>query len=412
MSKEYFTIQSSNISKYVIVYDTRNKNCGINKTAAEILRHSICLVTNVAIPVVSDSTANNGEYKIFIGESFSSSSMDIKSHVVKNMCYDVYASGGNLFIQGGGLLSVRLIVEKIANEILESSQNIGDIRIALEKGSLLEEEKVPLTSGAEFRLMTYNILAEWESWGGGYMPVEQRLEGFRAVFDVYSPDVVGLQEVSDIWSEKLAVILKEEYGFINRRTPDDLFYNLCTIVYKKSRFSLVDSGLQYFSYNGPNIIRLVNWGILEDKNTNKRFVIFNTHWMWAYPDGRDDERRSHILDNIKIINQKMDSLDDVKMCFATADYNSTLDYDYMQKFLRETGLVNTRDLAKDSGTLINNPVGLGDPGIPKTDANPEKAIDHIFCKPFVDVLRHETIITNKVEHVSDHCPKYVDVVLK
>ena len=279
------------------------------------------------------------------------------------------------------------------------------------EGTFAAVDNCPKTEGTEFRVMTYNIMAQWSGWGGDYMPVEQRMDGFKAIMDAYSPDVVGLQEVSSHWSDQILEEYGGEYAYVYKKTPDGKFVNLSTIIYKKDKFDLIDKGLQYFSYNGPNQIRLVTWVILRDKATGKQFAFFNTHWRFQESDGTDKERQSHAAENAEIINKVMADHPDVKYAFSTADYNTDRVDPLCLNFLKNANLVDTIDLAKEAGTLKNEVGGSGTLGMSRLELKGGRTIDNIFCTNNVQVLRHETILWNCVEHVSDHSPKYADIVL-
>ena len=403
-------IGENSIKKYSLVYSTK-ENATAMETAAEMLRKAISEKTGFVLPILKDTQECTTEYKIYVGNSFKKLPDGVTLPTVEPMKTSYKIINGDYYIVGGGLLSTHMAVMKLISSTLSQKPADKILHFSASDISLLKVESQPLTEGAQFRVMTYNIMAQWTGWGGDYMPVAQRFESFKANMDIYSPDVVGLQEVSEHWSNMIYEEYGDEYAFVYRRTPDDKFYNLSTIIYKKDKFKEVAKGLQYFSYNGPNQIRLVDWVVLEDKTTGKRFAFFNTHWKFQESDGTNAERESHSIENVTIINNVMQKYG-LEYGFSTADYNTVLTHPYCINFLKGIGFVNTLDIAKASGNLMNEVGGCGSLGPSRENNTGGGSIDNIFCTPNMEVLRHETILWNGAEHVSDHSAKYADIVLK
>jgi endonuclease/exonuclease/phosphatase family metal-dependent hydrolase len=95
-----------------------------------------------------------------------------------------------------------------------------------------------------------------------------------------------------------------------------------------------------------------------------------------------------------------------------ADFNTPLEHEFAQNFIRDAGLVNSRDIAEAAGNMINCAGGCSRPGTARhMQVSSAHCIDNIFVTPNMKVLRHETILWNGVEHVSDHSPKYADFIL-
>lgn len=402
-------IGENSIKDYSIVYATK-ENAAATEKAAEMLRKAISEKSGFVLPVIKETEKCETKYKIYIGNAFKNLPAGVTLPEVEPMKSYYKIINGDYYIVGGGLLSTHMAVMKLVSKTLVQKPADKIIHLEEENVSLLKVESQPLTDGAEFRVMTWNIMAQWEGWGGDYMPVSQRMESFKKNMEIYSPDVVGLQEVSEHWSVQIKELFGDEYNFVYQRTPDNKFYNLSTIIYKKDKFREIAKGLKYFTINGPNQIRLVDWVILEDKVTLKKFAFFNTHWKFQESDGTNVERESHSIENVTIINDIVKQYA-VEYAFSTADYNTVLTHPYCLNFLKGTGLVNTLDIAKASGNLINEVGGCGSLGVSREHNTGGGSIDNIFCTPNMKVLRHETILWNGIEHVADHSPKYADIVL-
>ncbi len=406
------TINGAPISDFTIIYGSKDDSRDYNLDAATRLQEAIATSTGYYLNTLMDVSARDciTPHKIYIGNEFRILPNGITLDIPEEMCYRGKTVNGDLYITTGGYLSRILCIPKITAEFFGGKTAGKKVDIKDFEGSVIEVLEQPKTTGTEFRVMTYNIMAQWASWGGDYMPIVQRYEAFKAIIDGYDPDIIGIQEVSEQWSTKILNEMSNTYTFVNRKTPDGKFINLSTILYKQSKFDLVDSGLQYFSYNGPNQIRLVDWAILKDKATGKLLAFFNTHWM--FKSGNDSERKAHSIEHAKIIKDVMAAHPDVKYAFSTGDYNTDLKHEYCINFLKNSGLVNSLDIAKAAGTAMNDVGGCGTPGNSRKDfVDPGNQIDNIFVTNNMKVLRHETILWNCVEHVSDHSPKYADIIL-
>lgn len=405
------TINGVDLSEYSIVYSTVGTTDDYNLANAKLLRQAFSEKAGYILPIIKDTDDCKTAKKILVGTTFNGSAQSQALPKVETLSYKFATVGNDFCIMGGGLLSNQIAVNEFISDNLYARPSDGKVNITDYEGTFRKVSSCPKTEGAEFRVMTYNIMAQWTNWGGDYMPVDQRYEAFRAVIDIYSPDVVGLQEVSEQWSTKIQNELGDQYAYVYRETPDGKFVNLSTIIYKKEKLEVVDKGLQYFTINGPNQIRLVTWAIFKDKETGKQFAFFNTHWMFQENDGSNTQRESHSIENAEIINKVMADHPSVKYAFSTADYNTTLEHTYMHNFLKNANLVNSLDIAKNAGTLMNEVGGCGTLGASRENNTGGGSIDNIFVTNNMKVLRHETILWNLIEHVSDHSPKYADIVL-
>lgn len=390
------TLNGNDLSEYSIAYGTKGSGDDHNLAGAKMLREHISKKAGYLLPLIKDTDKCETKRRIFVGAGFNGVSIQTPSA----MCYECRTVGDDYVIACGGNYTAEAAVFEFIVKHFNKPPTDGRVTISDYSDSFLKVKEAPRASGSEYRIMTYNILAHY--WTD-YICIDKRSEPFRAVIDVYSPDIVGLQEVCNEWSAKLPAILGEEYAFVNQKTPDGKFINLSTIIYKKDKFEVVESGLEYLTPQGPNHIRLVNWAIFKDKATGKQFAFFNTHW--------DPTSGPHGADHARILNKIMAEHPDVKHVFSTGDYNAKPGTEAYTTFLTQTGLVNSCDVAKAAGTLKNEAGGCSTVGFNREDTATGGPIDHVIITKNVGVLAFETILWNGIEHVSDHSPKYADVVL-
>lgn len=390
------TINGNDISEYSIAYGTKGTDDDYSLEAAMILRENISRKAGFLLPVIKDTDKCETKRRIFVGSEFINAAIQTSAP----MTYRCETVGENYVIACGGNYTVLDAVSDFVVKYLNKPPKDGKVTITDYSDDYLKVTSAPRADGTEMRVMTYNILAHY--WTD-YISVDRRYEPLKSVLDIYDPDIVGLQEVCNEWSNKLYTKLNDTYAFINQKTPDGKFINLSTIIYKKDKFEVVDSGLEYLTPQGPNHIRLVNWAIFKDKQTGKLFAFFNTHW--------DPSSGPHGADHAKILNKVMADHPDVKYAISTGDYNAKPGAEAYMTFLDQTGLVNSIDAAKAAGTLKNNAGGCASVGTNKETVATGGPIDHIIITKNIGVLSFETILWNGVEQVSDHSPKYADVTL-
>lgn len=400
---ETISINGNDLSEYSIAYGTVGTEDSYNLESAKILRQFFSEEGGYLLPLIKDTDPCETKRKIYVGASFNRLDDSVNPGSVGGMNYCFKTVNEDFYIMGGGLLSTHLAVaDFLSHYFKKGSANDGKVNITDYTGTYLKVTEAPKAAGTDIRVMTYNITAQWEGWGGDYMPIAMRYEGFKSVMDIYDPDIVGLQEVSSEWSNIILSKMGGEYAYVHQNTPDGKFVNLSTIIYRKDRFTLISDGLQYLNPQGPNHIRLVTWAILKDKQTGDSFAFFNTHWDPSYT--------QHHTDNIDIVNKVMADNPNVKYAFSTGDYNTKPGSVPYTAFLAKTGLVNSRDVARASGTLKNDLGGCAKIGVNKEEVTTTGPIDHIFITKNIKVLSYETVIWNAVHHVSDHSPKYADIV--
>ena len=390
------TLNGNDLSEYSIAYGTKGNGDDYNLAGAKMLRDHISKKAGYMLPLIKDTDKCDTKRRIFVGTSFNVGGAPTPAA----MCYECKTVGEDYYIVCGGNYTVEAAVYEFIVKHFNKPTTDGKVTITDYSDDFLKVNEAPKASGAEYRIMTYNILAHY--WTD-YICIDKRSEPLKAVLNVYSPDVVGLQEVCNEWSSKLPGIIGDEYAFINQKTPDGKFINLSAIIYKKDKFDVVDSGLEYLTPQGPNHIRLVNWAIFRDKETGKQFAFFNTHW--------DPPKGPHGADHAKILNKVMADHPDVKYALSTGDYNAKPGTEAYNTFLGQTGLLNSCDVAKASGTLKNEVGGCLTVGFNRENTTTGGPIDHIMITKNISVLAFETILWNGIEHVSDHSPKYADVTL-
>jgi endonuclease/exonuclease/phosphatase family metal-dependent hydrolase len=142
----------------------------------------------------------------------------------------------------------------------------------------------PLEKNPNLKVMTFNI--RYGTADDGHNSWQYRRE---LVFDVicgYRADVIGLQEALRFQIDQIrtAVPAYGEIGFGREDGKEKGEY--CSILYRKDRFKIADSGTFWFS-NSPWIpgsihwgnacTRICTWARLVERQTSKAFYVYNLH---------------------------------------------------------------------------------------------------------------------------------------
>lgn len=125
----------------------------------------------------------------------------------------------------------------------------------------------------EIRVMTINLLAHYNSWGG--KPVNERSDIFFKLREIYSPDVLGVQEMCTDWYNEISKS-KSNYKFT---TPLKTAFpqKMTAILYNSDTVEVIDSGNKAFSNNINFKSRRIVWAVFRVKSTNNVFLVINTH---------------------------------------------------------------------------------------------------------------------------------------
>ncbi len=254
------------------------------------------------------------------------------------------------------------------------------------------------------RVMTANI------WGNYFNnPVSVREDGLITVFDKYSPDVLGLQEVMDEWyKSKMFPQLAENYNLFGTEMFNS---NIFVPMAARKEFKILAKGFEYFT-DTPDASKSVDWAVLE--NNGKVFAVCNTHFWWMTGEEHDKIR----VINAKQISALMKYLHERFNCpvFAFGDMNTTISSDVF-KVYEENGIKHLYDIAEEKDDITSH---HGDPIKDEngkfhgktSDNDHTYSIDHIIALgDGFEVKEYRVVTDQEVLDATDHSPVYADIVL-
>jgi len=137
-------------------------------------------------------------------------------------------------------------------------------------------------SKSAYRFLAFNI---WGDYFGN--PVGERVDEIISTVRDWNPDIAGFQETTQrFWDSKLISELGRDYGIVGRGIGYQGRNVHTPLLYRKSRFDLVDSGIVLYC---PELddSKGALWAVLTDKTTGKKLVAFASHAWWR-TDGQAD----------------------------------------------------------------------------------------------------------------------------
>lgn len=281
----------------------------------------------------------------------------------------------------------------------------------------------------EVRVMSSNLLVSYPSWhGSGSKKVREvsakpRAKIYFDVLETYQPDVVGIQELCDMWYN---CILRNDLGYKFVFPVSTAFnLNMTSMIYNSNTTDLLEKGQFAYTQKDNTRLRRVVWALFKDKATKKQYIVTSTHFSLI----RSDKEAS-----LKIMESQMDEFlaysNELKEkynvpIFHTGDYNSInnsenwteLYYDYsaesLAKLDADAVIIDQApsiyiDIVK---TLTDAKLSAEEFDAVGTTTIDSPAYDHIFLNNDVPIRRYVTISDPVMYKMSDHFSIFVDADL-
>lgn len=254
----------------------------------------------------------------------------------------------------------------------------------------------------DIKVMTYNI--RYDNPGDGPNEWSKRKHKVIDLIKKYDPDIIGVQEalhhqLLDIENQLAA------YDFFGAGRDDGKQKGEHSAIFiRKDRFEVVDENTFWLSQT-PNvpgskdwdaaITRVVTWGKLRDKRSDKSFVMINTHFDHI---GKESRKQSAaiIKDSAAVMGKDLPVI-------ITGDFNFTREQPPYQVMMDDSALriIDTAP-ARAPGTACGFEVG----------SRPCSAIDYIFHSPHFKSKNYKVVQDNDGRYYpSDHLPVIVSLSL-
>ena len=403
------------IDRYSIVYSTKVAGFDI---IAESYRKAILELTGVSLPIYKDTATSEAPFEILLGYTNRELSEKCFASSSRIMSYEVIVENANMQIAAGGPYSAKRCLWDMQKTLFPF---LGDF---LGKGSYMSTDLAPvspaLTNGADLRIMSSNILAESASTEH-VLPVSERVEIYCGVLLRYLPDAVGVQEADAAWVENIPKYLK----LIEKLDGIKYSYILGTylgspqwepIIYRSDLYSwdlASYSPAPYWTQTTRYLRGVSKAKFTSLSDPSVEFAIVNAHWNHS----KESYMYSDATQMAKAVKELQQQYPEA-MIFCTGDFNSHYyETKPLYQLLNDVSGYVCSELAKANGTLMV-PCGCrvhgGHQNMKEGVTRPYDSdfIDHVIGVGDFEVLRHDTIIVNCANVMTDHSAIYADIRLK
>lgn len=250
------------------------------------------------------------------------------------------------------------------------------------------------------RIMSSNLLVNYESWGG--TDARRRAKMFSMVLDTYKPDVVALQEMSDQWY----CCLTKNRGSYKLVYPlsSGMLVHMTGLMYNSDSVTMLDYGrMEYSQGDNPRLRRIV-WGLFEDNETKKQYIVTSTHFDLIREGKERDELRvmnTQAQEQLTLIEELQNRFD----CpvFSCGDFNAMDNGGYNNEYFAPSVYNTLADTLTDTKYVAQ----LKTHGDERdTDA---PTFDHIFLNGNATINRYAILSDTVMQQMSDHYPIFADV---
>ena len=217
----------------------------------------------------------------------------------------------------------------------------------------------------------------------------------------YEPDTFGVQEAHIGWMNALAASLPD-YAWVGVGRDDGAEKGeFSAVFFRRDMFTLIDSGTFWLSETpekpglgwDADCIRVCTWALLENVETGKRFVHFNTHLDHIGPVAQQK--------GAELVAERSRTLFADVPAFFTGDFNVTPD-SAPCKAVKSGGFLDARDVAPvtDKGVTFHD----------FESGRESSVIDYVFVRGDVKVNSF-SVIRDKIDGdlPSDHYPVIAEI---
>ncbi|HAB51380.1 MAG TPA: hypothetical protein DCE80_04260 [Ignavibacteriales bacterium] len=265
---------------------------------------------------------------------------------------------------------------------------------------------------SQFRVMTYNIRYAGDEKADGINSWNNRKHLIASMIRFNDADIVGVQEALFHQLEGLTTLL-DGYSWFGVGRDDGINKGeFSAVLFKNDRFGVIEQSTFWLS-DTPDVPsmgwdaafpRVVTWGKMKDKYTQKEFYAFNTHY-----DHIGEEARAN---SSKLLKKRIGEIVDDSPVILMGDFNtqdSTLAYRILtdnenDKLTLYDAQFMSRTDHHGSHVTFN---GFGQ------SIEPGNKIDFIFVTKDFEVLQHG-VIDEMVDgrYPSDHMPVIAEIIIR
>ena len=333
--------------------------------------------------------------------------LDGNGHSLKNF----HISGGTNTGVVGYLKEGTVRFLKPENGKVSGKTNTGSVvgynQLGLVLGCESSATVVNTATAYDTTVMSFNIRC-----GDDASPnsISERTPRVKTYLATYSPDIIGLQEVTPAWKTVLSSALSGYSSeFVYRGSSSA---EAAPLYWKSSKFNALEQGTFWLSETpdkisygwGATYYRTCSYAVLQPKNTDIIILAYNTHL--------DHQSAQAQIEGIKLVKSRIDTMETKYRnkgyteiyTFVTGDFNATPSSE-AGSYLSKT-MVEARNAAVSLGTPLNQNTYSA------YNASPTTLIDYIFVSRNTDVKTYKvTLDKYNGNAASDHYGLYGTVRL-
>lgn len=260
------------------------------------------------------------------------------------------------------------------------------------------------------KVMTTNI--RYASPNDGINIWENRRDWLCQSINFYDIDILGAQEV--IHSQLKDMVSRlSDYNHVGIGRNGGNEGEFCPVFYKKSKYDQLEYKTFWLSETpdmenskgwDAALPRIVTWVKMKDKETNKEFYFFNTHF-----DHKGEKAR---LESAKLLIKKAKEIAGKVPFFITGDFNFSPDVEAYSVLTTKNELNFKLKDSKLEAKETYGPEYTFNGFKLEPDQN-KKRIDYIFFNNAISINKHHVIDGQRgPSYISDHFPIVIEAFIK
>lgn len=258
------------------------------------------------------------------------------------------------------------------------------------------------------RVMSFNI--RYDEPRDGLNAWTNRKTKVSDIIRFHKADLIGVQEALFGQLKDLASLLSEFDWSGVGRTDGKNDGEFSAILYRKSRFKLLESKTFWLSETPDTagsrgwdaaLPRIVSWGKFYDRQSKKTFYQFNTHF--------DHQGATARRESARLLMKKATEISGKLPFFVTGDFNAEESSDVYKILTGKSDDSNMRFTDARYASINGHFGGVSTFNAFK-ELEPNRKIDYIFVKEGVKVLEHG-VLSDRWDGfwASDHLPVLAEI---
>lgn len=395
------TVGDTEISEFSIVV-SRDASDAVIQLALNV-REVIGTACGAVLEISNDRSAVT-DHEIIIGDTMRKLSLDYYKTQPDVSSFSYHVSNGSVIFVIGGDRAATQISAHFEQEV-KKSEELFDMS-SLDGYTFTQDidpDETARYEGTDLRIMTNNILFTWSA-----EPTE-RAKYLSKIYHAYLPDILCLQEVDSKWYDCLPGLIADEYALVDAYPPTgtSVRNNLNPIFYRKDKFEVLEKDcyttIEEFKSE-------VTYAVLRDTSNGKIYIVYSLHLLVDSLSSTAEQQRQN---SINIVLNKIEELKatyNTEYVFVMGDFNA-IETTGTYKIITDK-MSDSKYIAEiRSNTTLNTGHSLG--SMPTEVSSGPRNYDYIIVNSdSTRVMTHDIITSQYALDASDHCPVYIDIILK